>query len=117
MSDVSRDVDKLIEYIGGAENIESLSHCATRLRFVLEDSSMADSKKVEELDFVKGSFYQGGQFQVIIGNEVEKYYSKIMEDEKIKALNIFPSNQDKIKNKGWIKKITEKINNKHTEDK
>ena len=60
----------LIDKIGGKENIATVSHCLTRLRFVLNDPAKADSKAIEIIPAVKGSFTQGGQFQVVIGNEV-----------------------------------------------
>lgn len=112
MPDGSKNIDKLIEYVGGKGNIESVSHCATRLRFILKDMDEVDTKKVEDLNFVKGSFYQGGQFQVIIGNDVAKYYSKTIENGKIKPLKNGTSNQEKAKNEGWIKKTIDKLNKK-----
>lgn len=112
MSNDSQDIESLISYVGGEVNIDSVSHCATRLRFILKNIDQVDSKKVESLSFVKGSFYQGGQFQVIIGNEVAKYYSKTIEDGKIRALKDGDSNQEKIKNISWIQKVMERINKK-----
>lgn len=112
MPDGSQNIDKLIEYVGGEDNVESVSHCATRLRFILKDMDKVDTKKVEDLNFVKGSFYQGGQFQIIIGNQVAKYYSKTIEDGKIRPLKNGVSNQEKTKNAGWIKKTIDKLNKK-----
>ena len=65
---------QLIEAIGGKENITTVSHCLTRLRFVLADPAKADPKAIETIPSVKGSFTQGGQFQVVIGNEVDQWY-------------------------------------------
>lgn len=112
MSEVSKDIDRLIDYIGGAVNIESVFHCATRLRFIVKEIKNVDSDKVESLSFVKGSFHQGGQFQVIIGNQVAKYYRKTIENGKIKPLKYGDSNQPKSKNMGWMQKITERLNKK-----
>ncbi|HBO37923.1 MAG TPA: PTS trehalose transporter subunit IIBC, partial [Pasteurellaceae bacterium] len=67
-------VDKLIEYIGGRENIATVTHCITRLRFVLNDESKVDTKAIEELPMVKANFSTGGQYQVVIGQEVGSYY-------------------------------------------
>ncbi|EIV8491273.1 PTS transporter subunit EIIB, partial [Vibrio vulnificus] len=57
MSKIARkDVERLIELIGGNDNIASVSHCLTRLRFVLNDTSAADVKQIETLPMVKGCF-------------------------------------------------------------
>ena len=64
------DVQALLRLVGGKENIQAVSHCMTRMRFVLVDPSKADTKQIERLSSVKGTFTQAGQFQVIIGNDV-----------------------------------------------
>lgn len=69
------DAIKLLEYVGGKENIGAVSHCMTRLRFVLADAKKADAGKIETLASVKGTFTQAGQFQVIIGNDVQTFYN------------------------------------------
>ena len=68
------DATKLLDYVGGKENINAVTHCVTRMRFVLADPAKADIKKIESLPSVKGTFTQAGQFQVIIGNEVADFY-------------------------------------------
>jgi PTS system trehalose-specific IIC component len=69
------DAKELLELIGGKSNIAAVSHCMTRIRFVLNDPSVADIKKIEAMKVVKGSFTQSGQFQVIIGNTVDDFYN------------------------------------------
>lgn len=69
------DSKKLLEYIGGKENVSAVTHCVTRMRFVLNDPKKADIEKIEEIGIVKGTFTQSGQFQVIIGNEVSDFYN------------------------------------------
>lgn len=69
------DSKKLLEYVGGRENIAAVSHCVTRMRFVLNDPGKADTKAIESLASAKGTFTQAGQFQVIIGNEVSTFYN------------------------------------------
>lgn len=76
MSKYSNDVKELLEYIGGKENIGAVSHCATRMRFVLNNTSIADEDKIKKLKSVKGTFTQAGQFQVIIGNDVADFYNE-----------------------------------------
>lgn len=74
-----KDIARLIELIGGSDNIASVSHCLTRLRFVLNDTEQADVKALEAIPMVKGCFTNAGQFQVVIGTEVDEVY-KILID-------------------------------------
>lgn len=75
MGKYSQDAQQLLELVGGKENIAAVTHCITRMRFVLNDPSIADVKKIEAMKVVKGSFTQAGQFQVIIGNTVADFYN------------------------------------------
>lgn len=70
----------LIEKIGGKENIATVSHCLTRLRFVLNDPAKADAKAIEAIPAVKGCFTNAGQFQVVIGNEVDQWFKALTEE-------------------------------------
>lgn len=79
MAKFSNDAKLLLEYVGGKENISAVTHCATRMRFVLAEPKKADVKKIEALKSVKGTFTQAGQFQVIIGNEVSIFYNDFVE--------------------------------------
>ena len=72
-----QDVTKIIELVGGEENIGSVTHCLTRLRFVLNAPDKADPKAIEEIGVVKGCFTNAGQFQVVIGNEVDEVYKEL----------------------------------------
>jgi PTS system trehalose-specific IIC component len=72
------DIDQLIVLVGGRENIATVSHCITRLRFVLNDPAKANPKAIEELSMVKGCFTNAGQFQVVIGTEVGDYYQALL---------------------------------------
>ena len=69
---------KIIEYLGGKENIKTHTQCMTRLRFVLNDDAKADEEALKALKGVKGIVKQGGMFQVIIGVEVEQLYNEIL---------------------------------------
>lgn len=68
-----------MSWSGGADNIASVSHCLTRLRFVLNDTDKADTKQLEALRMVKGCFTNAGQFQVVIGTEVDEAYKVLIE--------------------------------------
>ena len=74
-----QNIDKLVEYIGGRDNIATVTHCITRLRFVLNDESKINAKAIEELPMVKANFSTGGQYQVVIGQEVGDYYKLLLE--------------------------------------
>lgn len=76
MGKFTQDATKLLELVGGKENISAVTHCVTRMRFVLVDPSKADVPAIEALPSAKGSFTQAGQFQVIIGNEVSEFYNE-----------------------------------------
>jgi len=75
MGKYTNDAKELLLYVGGKENIAAVSHCMTRMRFVLNDPKKADIQKIEAMKVVKGSFTQSGQFQVIIGNNVSDFYN------------------------------------------
>lgn len=77
----------ILENIGGEENIQDFYHCATRLRFILKDSSKANKKKVEKLNGVISVVESGGQFQIVIGNKVKDLYNTMIQD-----MNSFTSN-------------------------
>lgn len=69
----------IVRSVGGASNIEGLSHCATRLRFQLTDSSVVDTKAVESVKGVMGAVPQAGnRYQIIIGGAVQSIYNDIL---------------------------------------
>ena len=88
----SQSIMQLIELIGGKENIASVTHCLTRLRFALVDPKLADVQSIEELPFVKGCFNNAGQFQVIIGTNVDSYYKAL-----IQQLNLDEASKEQTK--------------------
>lgn len=75
MGKFSQDASELLKQVGGKENIQAVSHCVTRMRFVLVDPDKANVKAIEKIPAAKGTFTQSGQFQVIIGNEVQEFYN------------------------------------------
>lgn len=75
MGKYQADAKQLLADIGGKENVAAVTHCATRMRFVLNDQSKANKKAIEEIPSVKGMFTNAGQFQVIIGNDVADFYN------------------------------------------
>ncbi|WP_070043202.1 beta-glucoside-specific PTS transporter subunit IIABC [Robinsoniella peoriensis] len=80
------DLSKKIEtFVGGSENVISLFHCATRLRFKVKDGSRVDKKRLGQLEGVIKVIDSGGQIQVVIGNQVADVYEAILKNTKIKA--------------------------------
>ncbi len=75
MGKYTEDAKELLKLVGGKENIAAVTHCMTRMRFVLGDPKKADVPAIEAMKVVKGSFTQAGQFQVIIGNDVAAFYN------------------------------------------
>ncbi|ANA82487.1 PTS trehalose transporter subunit IIBC [Paenibacillus glucanolyticus] len=75
-----KNVERIVEAIGGKDNIEAATHCVTRLRFALADDSKVDTKALDENDLVKGQFSSQGQFQVVIGpGLVDQVYNEMMD--------------------------------------
>ncbi|MBA2872291.1 PTS system trehalose-specific IIC component [Anoxybacillus calidus] len=80
MSVNKQSVEKIVEAIGGKENIVAATHCVTRLRFALKDEGKVNKEALESIDIVKGSFSANGQFQVVIGQGlVDKVYNEMVE--------------------------------------
>ncbi|MFR4175973.1 MAG: PTS system trehalose-specific EIIBC component [Lactococcus raffinolactis] len=75
MGKFEKQAQELLDAIGGKENISAVTHCATRMRFVLNDDAKADKKRIENISMTKGMFTNAGQFQVIIGNDVATFYN------------------------------------------
>ena len=87
MGKYSSEAKELLDLVGGKENIAAVSHCITRMRFVLNDPAKADIKKIEAMNVVKGSFTQSGQFQVIIGNAVADFYNDFIAVSGIEGIS------------------------------
>ena len=75
MGKFEQEAKDLLQAIGGKENVTAVTHCATRMRFVLGDEKKANIKAIESIPAVKGTFTNAGQFQVIIGNDVPIFYN------------------------------------------
>ena len=81
---LSKDI---VKYIGGEENVISLFHCATRLRFKVKDEAGVDKKRLEQLKGVITVINSGGQMQVVIGNDVADVYEAIFANTGLKPEN------------------------------
>ncbi|AZP04368.1 beta-glucoside-specific PTS transporter subunit IIABC [Jeotgalibaca ciconiae] len=74
-SDLAKEI---LENIGGEENVQNLTHCATRLRFNLKDDKKAKTEEIKNTAGVMGVTQSGGQYQVIIGSDVGSVHKEIM---------------------------------------
>ena len=105
MGKFEKDAKDLLEYVGGKENINAVSHCVTRMRFVLVDSKKADIDKIESLPSAKGTFRQSGQFQVIIGNEVSEFYNDFVKVSGIEGVSKEAVKNASKTNQTWLQKM------------
>ena len=77
--DYKKIAGDILENVGGKSNIKSVTHCFTRLRFVLKDEKKANKEVVEHLEGVISVVVAGGQFQVVCGAKVTKIYDAVIE--------------------------------------
>ena len=83
---------KVIEAFGGRENVNSVAHCATRLRVMVKDEEKINKEMIENLDKVQGAFFNSGQYQIIFGTgTVNKMYDKVV------ALGLLTSSKEDMK--------------------
>ncbi len=95
--DFDKIAQSLLPLLGGKENIASAAHCATRLRLVLVDDTLADQHAIGQIDGVKGCFRNSGQMQIIFGtgvvgndsNLLIVFYVQIMPDDLVMQLHRF----------------------------
>lgn len=81
------EAKEIVGLVGGEANVVSLVHCATRLRFELKDGSKFQKEKLEKLSYVLKVLVSGGQYQVVIGPNVDAYYDAIFAVTKIQGGN------------------------------
>ncbi|WP_434798514.1 beta-glucoside-specific PTS transporter subunit IIABC [Terrisporobacter vanillatitrophus] len=79
MGKYSQLAKDIVKNVGGKENINSLTHCITRLRFKLKDESKANDEVLKKMDGVVTVMKSGGQYQVVIGNHVPDVYADVCE--------------------------------------
>lgn len=105
MAKYENEVRELLELIGGAENISAVSHCVTRMRFVLADEKKARTKEIEKIKCVKGTFTQAGQYQVIIGNDVSTFYNEFTAYAGIEGVSKDAAKQAAKGNQNWLQRM------------
>ena len=97
--DYSVVAKRIIEELGGEKNVNSVMHCMTRLRFTLKDESIVDDEKVKKIKGVMGVMKKGGQYQIIIGNNVGTCYKELL---KLGNFSDSNSNSEESKEKKGI---------------
>ncbi|GAA5417311.1 PTS system beta-glucoside-specific EIIBCA component [Paraliobacillus ryukyuensis] len=95
--DYKKTAEEILQAVGGEENVQSVIHCMTRLRFNLYDNGKVNKSKIENLDGVMGTNVSGAQFQVIIGNEVPNVYKEMISNSNLSDEANNDSNQPKEK--------------------
>ncbi|WP_208560529.1 PTS system trehalose-specific EIIBC component [Marinilactibacillus kalidii] len=105
MADFKTDAKELLDAIGGKENVNAVTHCATRMRFVLDDPSGADVKRIEDIPSVKGTFTQAGQFQVIIGNRVADFYNEFSDVSGLEGVSKDDVKKASTQNMNWLQRL------------
>lgn len=102
-----RIAKEVLENVGGANNVAHVTHCVTRLRFNLKDDSKADIDKIKKIKGVMGQVNKGGQFQVIIGNDVSDVYKELLKLGNFKSSN--NQEEEKGAKKGIITSVFDTI--------
>ena len=105
MSKHTQEATRLLELVGGKKNISAVTHCLTRMRFVLVDPDLAQVEAIEKLSIVKGSFTQVGQFQVIIGNDVSEFYKAFVALAGVEVMSKEETKQAAKANQTWIQRL------------
>ncbi|WP_042352092.1 beta-glucoside-specific PTS transporter subunit IIABC [Bacillus massiliigorillae] len=85
----------IIQNVGGKENIASLEHCFTRLRFRLKDESKANTEMLKQSDEIVNVIQSGGQYQIVIGNHVGAVCEAVLDKAKLKKADSEEQNEEK----------------------
>lgn len=105
MADYQSEARELMRLVGGKDNIVSVAHCVTRMRFVLAEPDKADIDGIEKLPTAKGTFTQAGQFQVIIGNDVTNYYNDFIKVSGLEGATKESVKQAAKSNQNWLQRL------------
>lgn len=106
--DYKKVAEKILERVGGKNNVQGLVHCMTRLRFKLKDESIVDDELVKKTKGVMGIMKKGGQYQIIIGNEVGAVYKEICQLGNFQS-DSTPKNEKQKENQGVVSSILDTI--------
>jgi sucrose-specific phosphotransferase system IIBC component len=110
--DYKRIANDVLKFVGGKSNVNSAAHCATRLRLVLNDESLASKEDLESISEVKGAFSSSGQFQIILGQGVvNKVYAELTGEGDIKASSTSEAKKEAMKNLNPAQKLARTLSN------
>ncbi|MEC0127557.1 beta-glucoside-specific PTS transporter subunit IIABC [Paenibacillus pabuli] len=102
MSNYDQLAKDILSGVGGAKNVNSVFHCVTRLRFKLKDESAAKTEELKNLPGVITVMQSGGQYQVVIGNEVPDVYKAVVKAGNLPAEGQVAEEQEDSGNKGSL---------------
>lgn len=109
MANNKKIAEEVLAAVGGKENVTNVAHCMTRLRFTLKDQSVPDQEAIKKLDGVIGVVVAGGQFQVIVGQNVPKVYAEVCKISGFAVQDSIDENLDGPKEKLTLKKAGKNI--------
>lgn len=99
--DYHKLAQQIVENVGGQDNIKSVTHCMTRLRFILKDVSKANKDALENIDAVLGVVYAGGQYMVILGQNLLPTYNAVVKDFDVTTEKPVDENLDTPQKTKW----------------
>ena len=97
--DAKKTAAEVVQLVGGTENISSVAHCMTRLRFVVKDLNKADQEALKKIPGVLGVIYAGGQLMVVLGKNLLPVYEAVVKDFDLKEGAAINENLDVPKEK------------------
>ena len=109
MANNKKIAEEVLAAVGGKENVTNVVHCMTRLRFTLKDQSVPDQEAIKKLDGVIGVVVAGGQFQVIVGQNVPKVYAEVCKIGGFAQQESIDENLDGPKEKLTLKMVGKNI--------
>jgi PTS system beta-glucosides-specific IIC component/PTS system sucrose-specific IIC component len=110
--DYNKVAKEILELVGGEENVESATHCATRLRFVVRDENKVKQKDLDKMNEVKGVFSTAGQLQIIIGQgAVNKVFKALTENTKISKTDLNEAKKTAMKNMNPFQRFARMLSN------
>lgn len=109
MANNSEFAKQLLEAVGGQENVNSVAHCMTRLRFILKDDSKVDENVINKIPGVIKTVKAGGQTQIVIGQGVDKVYEEVCRIGNFAVQDAIDENLEDTKEKLTIKSVLNNI--------
>lgn len=92
--DYKEIADQIIIAIGGQDNVKYVTHCVTRLRFVLKNKNLVNQDKINEIDGVLGSTFGAGQFQIIMGKNLSATFTQVVKNYNFEVAEIIDESLD-----------------------